>query len=47
MIDKLLSLNPVIQALIAGFFTYSITLLGASIVLFMKKDKVTSRKVVA
>lgn len=37
MIDKLLSLNPVIQALIAGFFTYSITLLGASIVLFMKK----------
>lgn len=37
MIDKLLSLNPVIQALIAGLFTYSITILGASIVLFMKK----------
>ncbi len=37
MIDILLNLNPVIQALIAGFFTYSITILGASIVLFMKK----------
>ena len=37
MIDKILTLNPIIQALIAGLFTYGITILGASVVLFMKK----------
>lgn len=37
MINKILSLNPIVQALIAGLFTYSITLLGAALVLFMKK----------
>lgn len=37
MIDKILTLNPIIQALFAGLFTYGITILGASVVLFMKK----------
>ena len=37
MFNKLLSLNPILQALIAGLFTYSITALGAALVFFMKK----------
>lgn len=37
MINKILSLNPITQAFIAGLFTYSITLLGASVVLLFKK----------
>ncbi|MBQ9013907.1 MAG: ZIP family metal transporter [Bacilli bacterium] len=37
MFSKILLLNPIIQALIAGLFTYFITALGAALVLFMKK----------
>ncbi|MBR2997807.1 MAG: ZIP family metal transporter [Bacilli bacterium] len=37
MFDKILSLNPLLQALLATLFTYSITALGASIVFFLKK----------
>ena len=37
MIDYILSLNPIFQALLATLFTYSITALGASIVFFFKK----------
>lgn len=37
MIKQILSLNLLTQSLIAGLFTYSITLLGASIVLIIKK----------
>ena len=36
MIDKILSLNPIIQALIATLFTYSVTALGAALVYFFK-----------
>ena len=36
MLDSILSLNPIIQAFIAGLFTYSITALGASLVFFFK-----------
>ena len=36
MIDKILSLNPIIQALLATIFTYSITALGSSLVYFFK-----------
>ncbi len=38
MITYITNLNPTIQALIAGIFTYSITALGASIVFFFRKD---------
>lgn len=37
MINKILSLNPIIQALIATIFTWLITLLGASLVYFFKR----------
>jgi len=37
MFNKIILLNPIIQALIAGLFTYSITILGASVVLIFKK----------
>ena len=37
MTYKILSLNPVIQALLATIFTWMITLLGASLVYFFKK----------
>ena len=37
MFNKILELNPIIQALIATLFTYSITALGASLVYFLKK----------
>ena len=37
MISKILTLNPITQAFIAGLFTYSITILGASVVLLFKK----------
>ncbi len=37
MFNKLLLLNPIIQAFIAGLFTYSITALGAALVFLMKK----------
>ena len=37
MIDYFMGLNPVILALIASCFTYFLTLLGASVVLFFKK----------
>lgn len=37
MFNKILELNPIIQALIATLFTYSITALGASLVYFFKK----------
>ncbi len=36
MIDKILSLNPIIQALIATIFTWSITAIGAALVYFFK-----------
>lgn len=37
MIDKILSLNPIIQALLATMFTYGVTALGAALVYFFKK----------
>ena len=37
MINKVLSLDPIIQALIATIFTWSITALGAALVYFFKK----------
>lgn len=37
MIDKILSLNPIIQALLATIFTWSVTAIGASLVYFFKK----------
>ncbi len=37
MINKLLTLNPIIQTLIATLFTYFVTALGASLVFFVKK----------
>lgn len=37
MIDKILSLNPIIQALLATIFTWSVTAVGASLVYFFKK----------
>ena len=37
MLNKILLLNPILQAFIAGLFTYSITALGAALVFFMKK----------
>jgi len=36
MIDNILTLNPIIQALIATLFTYSVTALGAALVYFFK-----------
>ena len=36
MFDKILSLNPILQALIATLFTYSVTALGAALVYFFK-----------
>lgn len=36
MIDKILSLNPIIQALLATMFTYSVTAFGAALVYFFK-----------
>ncbi len=36
MINEIINLNPIIQAFIAGLFTYSITALGASLVYFFK-----------
>lgn len=36
MIDKILSLNPIIQALLATIFTWSVTAVGASLVYFFK-----------
>ena len=41
MIDFFIGLSPVYQALIAGLFTWSITLLGASVVFFFKKTNDT------
>lgn len=37
MVDFIMSLDPVFQALIATLFTWSVTILGASIVFFFKK----------
>lgn len=37
MIDKILSFNPIIQALIATLFTWGVTAIGASLVYFFKK----------
>lgn len=37
MIEMILKLNPILQALLATLFTYSITALGSSIVFFFKK----------
>lgn len=37
MIDKILTLNPILQTLLATLFTWSITLIGASLVFFFKK----------
>ena len=37
MFNYIINLNPVIQALIATLFTWSITLLGAAVVFFFKK----------
>lgn len=36
MIDKILSLNPIIQALLATIFTWSVTAIGAALVYFFK-----------
>lgn len=41
MIDFFISLSPIYQALIAGIFTWSITLLGAAVVVFFKKTNDT------
>lgn len=41
MIDFFIGLSPVYQALMAGLFTWSITLLGASVVFFLKKTNDT------
>ena len=38
MINYILNLNPIIQALLAGILSYSFTMLGASIVFFLKKN---------
>lgn len=37
MINKILSLNPILQAMLATLFTWSITAIGASFVYFFKK----------
>lgn len=37
MIDYIFNLNPIIQALIATLFTWSVTLIGAAVVFFFKK----------
>ena len=37
MFNKILSLDPIVQALIATIFTWSVTAMGASIVYFFKK----------
>ncbi len=37
MIDQILSLNPILQTLLATLFTWSITAIGASLVYFFKK----------
>lgn len=37
MVNFFVNLSPIYQALIAGIFTWSITLLGASVVFFFKK----------
>lgn len=36
MIDKILSLNPIVQALLATIFTWSVTAIGAALVYFFK-----------
>ena len=41
MINYILNLNPLIQALIAGLFSYSITALGAFLVFFIKGNNKT------
>ena len=38
MINYILNLNPLLQALIAGIISYSFTMLGSSIVFFLKKN---------
>lgn len=38
MIDYITNLTPIIQAFIAGIFTWSVTALGSIIVFFLKKD---------
>lgn len=37
MFDFILSLNPILQALLATLFTWSITAIGAALVYFFKK----------
>ena len=37
MIKYVLSLNPIVQVLVATLFTYGITALGAALVFFIKK----------
>ena len=37
MIDKILSLNPIIQTFIATLFTWGITTIGSSLVFLLKK----------
>src|SRR5574344_1005500 len=41
MINFITNLNPIIQALLAGLFTWSITALGALIIFFLKKNNKT------
>ena len=41
MIDFFINLSPIYQALIAGIFTWSVTLLGAAVVIFFKKTNDT------
>lgn len=38
MLNYIINLNPIIQALIAGIFTWSITSLGAIVVFILKKE---------
>ena len=38
MINYILNLNPLMQAILAGIFSYLFTMLGASIVFFFKKN---------
>ena len=37
MIEKILSLNPILQAFLATLFTFSITALGSALVFFLKR----------
>ena len=45
MLERILSLNPILQAGLATLFTWSITAIGASLVYFFKNINKNCKKI--